>query len=372
MLLCSRVSQCYILRTVGLSRAGFSHMEAFLFDMRPALTFRSISSLCAVGALIGLAACSGGGAGNNGAVLPSTQSAARAPTSTESTLKSQSLSRTDYAAAASAGSSFKYHVMPLRTKTTGSTGSPAARHPNSIVYPDDLVYSGGALVKKASIYNIMVDCAASCWGSPGSFLRNLSESSFIHVTDPYVGLTANNRYPWVGNIPLGFNFFTNTLYQNDLLAILHAAAARYGTGYGKIYNIFLPQGVDTCIDQSTQCYSPDNPPNWVFCAYHGSVQYSDIGHVLMTVQPYQNVPGCQITGTPNGSLIDSTDSTLSHETFETITDPDPPTGWYNFRTYNGEIADECAYLIADINLHGHTYGIQREYSNKYHGCTDAP
>jgi hypothetical protein len=97
--------------------------------------------------------------------------------------------------------------------------------------------------------------------------------------------------------------------------------------------------------------------------------------------PYQdiavkNVGACTVATSkadpsPNGALIDSTASTLSHEYSESITDPDPPTGWVNGRTGN-EIGDECAYIPDLVALGGKNYDIQPEYSNKYHACANQP
>ena len=68
---------------------------------------------------------------------------------------------------------------------------------------------------------------------------------------------------------------------------------------------------------------PDNLKSFAFCAYHGGATFRDIGHVLYSVEPFQGVEGCSSRpGAPNGQLADSTNNVLSHETFETITDPD--------------------------------------------------
>jgi hypothetical protein len=46
------------------------------------------------------------------------------------------------------------------------------------------------------------------------------------------------------------------------------------------------------------------------------------------VIPYEGVPECALTPpNPNSALIDATNSALSHELFETISDPGPGTGW---------------------------------------------
>jgi hypothetical protein len=252
-------------------------------------------------------------------------------------------------------------------------------------YPEDLVYSKGALVKNAQFHDIYVNCTtvSTCWGNPSGFLSDLGKSSFIHVTDQYVGTTANNRYI-VGTggfvtVPSG------TLFTSDILVIVHAVAANLkNSGYGHIFHVFLPKGTDTCFDNGTQCYSPDNPSTFFFCGYHSSATFSDIGHVLFTVEPYQNVPGCKVAApNPNGPVTDSTNSVLSHESFETITDPDPASGWTNLTSLaveGSEIGDECqplansagAALDPTFAINGKSYEVQLEYSNFYHACVSFP
>jgi len=165
------------------------------------------------------------------------------------------------------------------------------------------------------------------------------------------------------------------------------------SGYGQIYHVFLPQGTDVCFTTSyTPCYSPDNLPAWFFCAWHGSTDFADIGHVLYTVEPYQNIQYCNVAPGPNGQLADSTNSVLSHETFETITDPDvsqAASGWFqklNVQIFGNEIADECQtlywpngfftspeYFGTDtFSVEGRTYAVQTEYNNARHACTMAP
>lgn len=255
-----------------------------------------------------------------------------------------------------------------------------------VLYGGDLVSSKGKVVKAAQSHAIYVNCTpvSTCWGNPEGFLTNLGKSSFIHVADQYVTATANNRYTVGKNAAVNYSHFGNTLYPEDLYAIVHAVAKTDGTGYGHIYHLFLPKGTDTCFDQSSSCYSPDNPSNWAFCAYHQSVTFSDIGHVLMTIEPYQDVAGCNVqTPSPNGQVADSTNSVLSHELFETITDPDPDTGWTNITSldlWGYEIGDECqplvnnssAFLVPTFAINGKKYEVQLEYSNKYHGCVSVP
>jgi hypothetical protein len=246
-------------------------------------------------------------------------------------------------------------------------------------YPADLSdpFHGKVLTSVRS-HNIYVNCAASCWGNPSIFLANLALSYFIHITDEYVGATAGYRYT-VGaassinpNPPLHA-----TLQQSDILGLVHAAARTHGSDYGHVYHLFLPRGTDVCLSAKV-CYSPNNSSTFVFCAYHGSADYADIGHVLFTVEPYQNVPGCSVAQpSPNGALVDSTASTLSHELIETITDPDGD-AWLaqnSLLDYNYEIGDLCETPFgnyAAFKLYTKSYAIQPEYSNKYHACATTP
>ena len=106
-----------------------------------------------------------------------------------------------------------------------------------------------------------------------------------------------------------------------------------------------------------------------FCAYHGSVTFFDIGHVIYTVEPYQNIPACNVPGFSD-ELELSTASSLSHEFFESQTDPDPDTGYT--ASSGDEIGDECRILYENVQLGPGNWLIQMEYSNTYHACADGP
>ncbi|MBV9272078.1 MAG: hypothetical protein JO165_13375 [Candidatus Eremiobacteraeota bacterium] len=319
-----------------------------------------IFALALAAALI--TACSGGG------VAPSAPqsyqaSNASAPSSSSATVTISSA----MLSSPPSYSNLQTHLLPVQT-----TGKPIlASHmirPKAIAYPDDMNYHGGAVLQRSVQHDIFVDCPGSCWGVPQRFQANLNLSSFVHVLDQYVGTTANDRYP-VGTIFLvNQTFYTNMVSQNDLFTIIHAAAKVAGTGYGHTYHVFLKPGLDTCFDFGP-CYSPDVPSQWTFCAYHGSLTYSDIGHVIFSVEPNQNVPGCGDVGIsplPNPVPIDSAATTLSHEFSESVSDPDVGSGWYNL--FGQEIGDVCDVYRAYETLHGHPYIIQPEYSNAGHGC----
>jgi len=297
-------------------------------------------------------------------------------------------------------SNVRYHILPANTAAGQAalaarrfgTAAPKSRLKPSVAsvpapgfYPDDLVSFGGAVVTNLLSHPVYLNTSscgtvATCWGNPAKFLKDLGLSTFIHVTDQYTGTAGTYGVGTAVNATL--TMYTNTLDESDLFGIVHDAAVKLGTpsGYGHEYHVFLPPGVDTCFDQSSECYSPDNLASFYFCAYHGSLVFSDIGHVLFSVEPSQNVPGCQAAPpNPNSLLIDSTNSVLAHETIETITDPDIDSWISNssLLSSGAEIADLCEplgnasfqFLDPTLTLNGHKYEVQLMYSNFYHACS---
>jgi len=270
--------------------------------------------------------------------------------------------------------------------------APGIVGPSFTENPGNVTYQGGLAVQYAVSHAVYVNpgqqCTiASCWGNPEGFLSDVGQSEFMHILDQYLAIQSNGRYTVGSRAVLTGALPNNPLAESDLIAILHGVVAATGAGgYGNIYHLFLPPGVDTCFgaNSSSGCYSPDNPSTFVFCAYHDSVTYSDLGHVLFTVEPWQGAgSGCEDSpvGAPNSQLIDSTDDTLSHELFETISDPDG-TAWWNavdLALYGNEMADECLFIgptnyfaPPTFSINGHLYRVQSEYSNEKRACAVAP
>jgi hypothetical protein len=312
----------------------------------------------------GLAGCSGGG-GTTSMTPPTTVAqppAAIGTASDDRILGTLNLDRAQATAVAGLVTSAKAHKLPL----VNERGDTSSKRTIQAFY--DLNNHGGPVVTSFVQYNIYVNCAGTCWGSqqPSTFLTNYGASSMIHLVDQYIGSTSNSRYTYGGGYQVNYNT-SGTLHDQDMYNIVYAVAKTTGTGYGKMYHVFFQQGVSQCSTDAGGCYAVSGG----YCAYHSNVNFSDIGHTLYSFEGYQNISGCQVTGTsPNGVLVDSTASTLSHEETETITDPDL-NAWWNSNT-GYEIGDICGGNDGLVTLNGHQYNIQREYSNKYHGCTFSP
>jgi hypothetical protein len=286
----------------------------------------------------------------------------------------------------------------LKEITTGGTAAAGATGAATVIDNDylrflgDVSYNGGAVVHVAQMHAIFLvpknnaRCTGpACWGNPEGFLSDLNISEFIHLADQYVGTTANNRYPVGAHRLISYTPTPKTAPLTDaniIAYVTQVARATGQTGYGHIYHVFLPPGQDECFLIGGPCYSPDVPSTFKFCGYHGSFDLS-IGHVLYTVEPFQDVAGCAVRPrTPNGQVADSTNNTLSHEAFETITDPDG-SAWFNTRAValaGAEIGDECSFFVSTTGnfdptvspIGNHTYAVQPEYTNSEHACGSNP
>ena len=154
-----------------------------------------------------------------------------------------------------------------RMRSPRAAGAAITTDDDQLRFPADLTYNGGAVVRVAEAHPIFLlpngKCPiATCWGNPEGFLRDLNISEFIHITDQYVGATANNRYPVGGHTLMSYKPTPKTapLTDADMMAVVHAVASASGqTGYAHIYHVFLPPGQDECFFIGGPCYSPDVP-----------------------------------------------------------------------------------------------------------------
>jgi hypothetical protein len=95
---------------------------------------------------------------------------------------------------------------------------------------------------------------------------------------------------------------------------------------------------------------------------------------------FSNGEGCSSTGAlPNGDIYaDNEFSDLSHELWESATDPEPDSGWTD--SSGMEVADKCQgnwgyqpyFGPSNVDVNGHLYDLQQEWSNADGGCAGAP
>lgn len=344
-----------------------------------------------------LAGCSGGGGGS---AIPQPPQQGQPTTggnssnnSADAVAEHTSVAMADQAAAATA-THLAVHYFKVQT------GAPQPVKTQT-EYPSDLWNFGGQTMATAEQHALYVSttspaisCTGACWSYPMTFLNDINSTlatsgGFGTILNQYVGSTATNRYPSLGhNATVQYSTIYKDsegayeLSESDMLSILHAGVAALikagqapnNPGYTHEFHVFLPQGIDHCFD-SGACYAPDGKLPFYFCAYHGSTDFSDIGHVVFSVEPYQNVQGCQqnlsITSTTGiTQAADSTYDTLSHEFFESVTDPDVSSAPAYYNGFTGaEIADTCQMWVFRMTMpRGQQYQLQTEYSNADHGC----
>jgi hypothetical protein len=112
-----------------------------------------------------------------------------------------------------------------------------------------------------------------------------------------------------------------------------------------------------------------------FCAYHGTVaQSGSIPEFYYSVLP-DFTTGGMTSGCGAGTRYQNETSVSSHEMIESTTDAEvglasvvgPPLAWYD--PTNGEIGDICnAQQAAIVGGDGHTYTVQKEWSNQQNNC----
>jgi hypothetical protein len=186
------------------------------------------------------------------------------------------------------------------------------------------------------------------------------------------------------------------------------------SGLGDLFFVFLGEGVQLCLEGGGGC-SADGQPNHdqSFCAYHGNfpfdpqhpnnndtaVIYAAIPHVHPSAFPLVDGGRCgnvfqttlseftkslqdrDVWGTtPNQSEADWTLIAVSHEFFESVTDPLPFTGWVDIKPDgtlddNPEIGDKCNAMIGgkifgaeNVTLNGDPYLVQEMWSNDHASC----
>jgi hypothetical protein len=294
--------------------------------------------------------------------------------------KSFQVTTANYTAARAANSNNKvFYQNAIADKKY--LGNRAGLRENLVNSPWDLTFNGGPVVTHATQWNLYINCAttpAQCWGTgaltPRTFLHDYQRSSMIQIAGQYLNEDPNGRFATINELSANVKFAvdtatgTPTMTGQDLLAILHAASQfTHKSGYDQIYHVYIPKGTDMCTAPGN-CYSPDNPNTFVFCAFHGFADFDNNGgyHVLFSMEPYQFAPGCAAPNQPR--VIDATASTLSHEFTELVTDPDLD-AWFNDLTGN-EIGDLCFTFRNPEQVAANAYVIQEEYSNTVHACTD--
>jgi hypothetical protein len=211
------------------------------------------------------------------------------------------------------------------------------------------------------------------------FLGDLSGSSYLSITSQYpdnsLGSPSDTvRFggSWIDDTPYTYagENLSDFAFPNEIMHAINVN--KWPEGTNNIYFLFTAENV-----------LPQLLENGI-CAYHSF--FTDPNSNQNVV--WANIPdvpqsGCELsTSTPNfDQIADSSINLVSHELFESITDP-LISAWID--SNGNEIGDKCAWTFgpqvgnstlepnADIELNGHYYRVQQEWSNALNACTLSP
>ena len=265
-------------------------------------------------------------------------------------------------------------VMPSNTNyavywaPSGASAYPSGYRTGIDTYFEDLAHDSGGHQNTDSVSSQYND-----W--EGDFARY--ESHFggdLLDTDPYPANGCTKA-----TICL-----TDEQLQQELAKFIEAK--KLPTDLTHEYFLLTPPKVEDCFEAGgAECSAGSKAPK--YCAYHSAFN-AIAGVVVYANDPYVTGNfGCDDGNHPNGQPSDGAlEGGLSHEHNESITDPEPNSGWTDLgSSTGGEIGDKCRTGVsasefgtplgttgsgAKYNqvIDGHFYWYQQEWSNESHKC----
>jgi hypothetical protein len=246
--------------------------------------------------------------------------------------------------------------------------------PQPAVHQDTLLtYRGGPVLLKPTMYLIFWGFKAN--GDPNqvkalmvAYAKHIGKSALNNVlTQYYSGSGSTQQFIANPGAQFGgaYSDNTNAIPAHPTDAQVAAESLVGVAHFG--YNANASYVVVTAHNH----YSIGFATSW--CAYHSATQYN--GQLVS----YTNLPYMADGGQNCGANIISPPSDESgadegqtivagHEYAESVTDPNPPTGWYD--NNGGEIGDKCAWdnIQNDPFKKGSSYTSQPEWSNANNQC----
>ncbi|KAI9365349.1 hypothetical protein DFJ73DRAFT_772290 [Zopfochytrium polystomum] len=243
-----------------------------------------------------------------------------------------------------------------------------ANHLEARASAKDLTYFGGPVLKNVEVTMLLWGNAQFATDLAG-FYTGVTNSPYYDMLSQYSGI---GRGTYKGSIklsgqPSSRSLTDETDIQNYLRSLVSDGTLTPNAN--SYYPIHFAPGISITQGGQGSCQ--------VFCAYHGTIDISDISstkYLFYGVIPDQGgscAGGCGSAGT----LFANTCSVSSHELVEATTDPAvglattfaAPLAWYN--RANGEIGDICNAQQGTITGgNGKQYTIQKEWSNKAGAC----
>ncbi len=255
----------------------------------------------------------------------------------------------------------RHGIVPM--KHAGTASHAAAHTTARPAASGGLVYGGGPVQHQVTVYLVFW---GNQWDSDSNgvqqYEQNLfsglgtSQDSWSTVTSQYTDNSGAG--PSFNGAVLGGSWVDDgsaapgAAAQADIAAEADAGAQHFGVSGNDVQIVVMsPSGT-----------SPDGFPNSGFCAWH---DYN--GNVPYTNMPYVLDAG---SGCGAGSVQDQLDGfsiVEGHEYAETLTDPQPSSGWV--ASDGQENGDLCAWQnLAAVSLPTGSFAMQPTWSNNAGGC----
>ncbi|MGF1427574.1 hypothetical protein [Kitasatospora sp. LaBMicrA B282] len=252
----------------------------------------------------------------------------------------------------------RHGVVPMRGAHTAmpqSRTTPAAA--------GNLVYGGGPVQHQVSVYLVFW---GNQWDSDGNGVQQYETNLFSGLgTSQDTWSTVTSQYtdnsgagPSFNGAVLGGTWVDDSgsapasAQQADIAAEANVGAQHFGVSGPDVQIVVMsPSGT-----------SPDGFPNSGFCAWHdynGSVSYTNMPYVLDA--------GSSCGASSVGNQLDGFSIVEGHEYAESMTDPQPSSGWV--ASDGEEDGDLCAWQnLGDISLPSGSFAMQPTWSNAAGGC----
>lgn len=277
-------------------------------------------------------------------------------------------------------------VRPADAHFASPTAAVACREPNC-----KLSYRGGAVQHHPHVYLVFW---GKKWNTKSPAYRLLTGFfRGVGTSQDHWSRTMTQYHDRHGRPSFRGSVLSRTVIDHRAPGTIHFS--QFQAEANKIYRqLRIHDKIDTqivIVGQHGQCYNAATmggnfagncgrrQNNAQFCAWH-TMTSSGIPVVNL---PYQLDAGtlCGKNWVNGGfrGMFDGFSTVGGHEYAETVTDPNPPSGWFDPRDSisGGEIADKCAWGGApfgvhdpkgDLHLHGAVFAVQSLWSNAADGC----
>ena len=259
----------------------------------------------------------------------------------------------------------RFGIVPMRSASTASTASRVHTFsPRSGGTGGPLNYGGGPVQHNVQVYLVFW---GNQWDSDSngvqSYVQNLfsglgtGSDSWSTVTSQYTDNSGSGP-AFGGSVLAGTwvddaNAAPQSAAQSDIAAEAENGVSHFGIS---------PNGDTQIVVLSPSGTNPDGFPNSGFCAWHdydGSVSYTNMPYVLDA--------GSSCGANSVASQLDGFSIVEGHEYAESLTDPQPSSGWV--ASDGEENGDLCAwYNLGSISLGTGSFAMQPTWSNSANGC----